>query len=69
MFVNVVLQSVIQKRFGSWPRLWMIVDAIRNRNYLYGYDIYMRLAIGATSHIANASSSAALLAILLASCC
>jgi hypothetical protein len=28
----------------------MIVDAIRNRNYLYGYDIYMRLAIGATHH-------------------
>lgn len=27
--------------------LWMIVDAIRNRNYLYAYDIYMRLAIGA----------------------
>jgi Prp18 domain len=25
----------------------MIVDAICNRNYLYGYDIYMRLAIGA----------------------
>ena len=27
--------------------LWMIVDAIQNRNYLYAYDIYMRLAIGA----------------------
>ena len=27
--------------------LWMIVDAIVNRNYLYAYDIYMRLAIGA----------------------
>jgi hypothetical protein len=33
------------------PRLWMIVDAIRNRNYLYGYDIYMRLAIGGTYRI------------------
>ena len=47
----VALQSVFQHRFGSWPRLWMIVDAIRNRNYLYGYDIYMRLAIGKTCFI------------------
>ena len=26
--------------------LWMIVEAIKNRNYLHGYDIYMRLAVG-----------------------
>jgi hypothetical protein len=57
-----LLQSVFQHQSGSWPRLWMIVDAIRNRNYLYGYDIYMRLAIGATSHIFHS-------VIFLASCC
>lgn len=27
--------------------LWMIVEAIENRNYLRAYDIYMRLAVGA----------------------
>lgn len=27
--------------------LWMIIDAIQQHNYLYAYDIYMRLAIGA----------------------
>ena len=26
--------------------LWMIVEAIQQRNYLHGYDIYMRLAVG-----------------------
>jgi len=26
--------------------LWMIIDAIQQHNYLYAYDIYMRLAIG-----------------------
>jgi len=26
--------------------LWMIVEAIENRNYLHAYDIYMRLAVG-----------------------
>lgn len=26
--------------------LWMIVQAFKERNYLYAYDIYMRLAVG-----------------------
>lgn len=28
--------------------LWMIVQAFKERNYLYAYDIYMRLAVGKT---------------------
>ena len=30
--------------------LWMIVQAFKERNYLYAYDIYMRLAVGKTLH-------------------
>ena len=26
--------------------LWMIVDAMRQRNYMYANDIYLKLAIG-----------------------
>ena len=26
--------------------LWMICEAFKERNYLYAYDIYMRLAVG-----------------------
>lgn len=46
------------KRKGVLPEmvagLDMIVEDIRQRNYLHAYDIYMRLAIGAFSHRAPA---------------
>ena len=31
--------------------LWMIVQAFKERNYLYAYDIYMRLAVGKLLHM------------------
>ena len=30
--------------------LYMIVQAIKQRNYLHAYDVYMRLAIGELPH-------------------
>jgi pre-mRNA-splicing factor 18 len=38
--------------------LWMIVTAIRERNYLHAYDIYMRLAIGGSAGVGPAAPSA-----------
>ena len=35
-------QVVPEMRAG----LWIMVEAMLERNYLYAYDIYMRLAIG-----------------------
>ena len=37
--------------------LWMIMQSIQERNYLAGYDIFMRLAIGEPCHRRCTASS------------